>query len=203
MKLNIVLTALFTSWLITSCASYANQPGETNSKSQNTKTKQSQQNTKVQKAAPTKTSNESVKLITNRDSKIQTLLATIQVFTNLKPEEQKLSIETSNQALLINQNDLNQKIQLAAMLTLANKKLRNPTKAKEILENLSQDTSLNAEDAALISLMQAYTEHLQTAQKDLKRYDLKQDILLQRNEELSRKLKDLKNIEKTMTKRKK
>jgi len=203
MKLKLVLTALFTTWLLTSCASYANQPANTSVEDRKANTKELQIGKNNQQASQTKTNNEGVKLITNRDSKIQTLLASIQAFTNLKPEEQKLSIETSNKALLTNKNDLNQKIQLAAMLTLANKKLRNPTKAKEILDALSQDASLNAEDAALISLMQAYTSHLQTAQKDLKRYDLKQDILLQRNEKLSRKLKDLKNIEKTMNNRKK
>ncbi len=172
MKYYIIFTSLLYSLLLTGCVTHTNSPIDNG-----------------------------VKLEVIEDQHIQETLIFLQIFFKETTEIQKIKIEASNRALSINPNNLHHRIKLAVMLFVANKPLQNTIKANKILKNLLQDNTLNPEDAAFVSLLNAYSELLNKKHTEIKRAHTKQDVLLDRNQALQKQLDNLKSIEKSMIER--
>lgn len=153
-----------------------------------------------------------VKLAPAKQERITELLTFSDSFSNLTLEAQKKYFADTSQALAENKNDLTQRIKLAIMFALPSSRLRDVTKAQNLLQDLLQENSLNPQEFAFTSLFYEYTldnvKQLQKNKEDAKKLDALQQkydslqqknaALEQKNTTLEQKLHDLKDIEKSM-----
>jgi hypothetical protein len=160
-----------------------------------------------------------VKLAPAKQERITELLAFSDSFSNLTLEAQKKYFADTSQALVENKNDLTQRIKLAIMYALPSSRLRDVTKAQNLLQDLLQENSLNPQEFAFTSLLYEYSldniKQLQKNKEDTKKLDVLQQkydtlqqknaaldqknaTLEQKNAALEQKLHDLKDIEKSM-----
>ncbi|NOS96884.1 MAG: hypothetical protein HOP25_00220 [Methylotenera sp.] len=160
-----------------------------------------------------------VKLAPAKQERITELLAFSDSFSNLTLEAQKKYFADTSQALVENKNDLTQRIKLAIMYALPSSRLRDVTKAQNLLQDLLQENSLNPQEFAFTSLLYEYSvDNVKQTQKnkdDAKRLELvqqkyessqqryetlqqKNTTLELKNAALEQKLHDLKNIEKSI-----
>jgi hypothetical protein len=145
--------------------------------------------------------------VTKQDS-ISSLLLFIDRFSNDSLEAQRKSFNETNRALIENKSDIAERIQLAIMLSLPSSRVRDTTKAQNLLQDLLQENVLDPTESALTSLLYEYVlDDVKQSQKnrdDLKKLDLAQqklEVLQQKYDALDKKLNDLKNIEKTISDR--
>jgi hypothetical protein len=150
------------------------------------------------------------KIITGKHDRMDELMAFIENYSNLAPDAQKKVFSTTNQALAENKSNIVLRTKLAIMLALPTSRLRDPSKAQNLLQDLLREDNLEAQENALLGLLYEYaqddTKLQQRARDDSKKLDLSQqkiDALQQKNDALEQKLNELKNIEKTMTERSK
>jgi hypothetical protein len=150
------------------------------------------------------------KIITCKPDRMDELMAFIENYSNLAPDAQKKVFSTTNQALAENKSNLVLRTKLAIMLALPTSRLRDPTKAQSLLQDLLREDNLEPQENALLGLLYEYAQDdaklQQKARDDAKKLELSQqknDALQQKNDALEQKLNELKNIEKTMTERSK
>jgi hypothetical protein len=149
-----------------------------------------------------------IRIFSSSQDRVLELLAFCETYSNLTPEAQKKAFAATSQALATNKNDLMQRTKQAIMLALPSSRLRDTTKAQNLLQDLLQENNLSRSDADLIGLLYEYTvfdnKQLQRVREETKKNELTQqkyETLLQKNEALEQKLNDLKNIERTMNER--
>lgn len=154
------------------------------------------------------TQSNGIRIFSSSQDRVLELLAFCETYSNLTPEAQKKVFAATNQALAANKNDLMQRTKQAIMLALPSSRLRDTTKAQNLLQDLLQENNLSSSDADLIGLLYEYTvfdnKQLQRVREETKKNELMQqkyETLLQKNEALEQKLNDLKNIERTMNER--
>lgn len=154
------------------------------------------------------TQSNGIRIFSSSQDRVLELLAFCETYSNLTPEAQKKAFAATNQALAANKNDLMQRTKQAIMLALPSSRLRDTTKAQNLLQDLLQENNLSRSDADLIGLLYEYTvfdnKQLQRVREETKKNELTQqkyETLLQKNEALEQKLNDLKNIERTMNER--
>jgi hypothetical protein len=154
------------------------------------------------------TTTNGIRIFSSSQDRVLELLAFCETYSNLTPEAQKKAFASTNQALAANKNDLMQRTKQAIMLALPSSRLRDTTKAQNLLQDLLQENNLSRSDADLIGLLYEYTvfdnKQLQRVREETKKNELTQqkyETLLQKNEALEQKLNDLKNIERTMNER--
>jgi len=143
-----------------------------------------------------------------KQNNVAELLAFIDSYSNLTPEMQKKAFAETNQALAENKNNLLNHLKLASMYALPTSRLRDNTKAQNLLQDLLQENTLHPSDSYLISLLYEYTtdytKQLQKNRDDMKKLETAQqkyEALELKNKVLEQKLNELKNIEKTMSDR--
>jgi hypothetical protein len=144
-----------------------------------------------------------IETLAAKQDRVISLLLFIDRFSNDTLDAQRKSF---NQALLENKSDLTGRIKLAVMFSLPSSRIRDTTKAQNLLQELLQENSLNPTESALTSLFYEYVlDNIKQSQKnkdDLKKLDLNQqklETLQQKYDALDKKLNDLKNIEKTIS----
>lgn len=154
------------------------------------------------------TTTNGIRIFSSSQDRVLELLAFCETYSNLTPEAQKKAFAATSQALAANKNDLMQRTKQAIMLALPSSRLRDTTKAQNLLQDLLQENNLSRSDADLIGLLYEYTvfdnKQLQRVREETKKNELTQqkyETLLQKNEALEQKLNDLKNIERTMNER--
>jgi len=127
------------------------------------------------------------------------LLDFINHYTESSKEVQKKTYMSVMQALASDKENVKLKIKHAAILTMPKSSLRNTSAAKQHLEALLTNTNLSKSNTHLVKLLHTFLlDH--TESKKLRESAKKVEALKQKNKVLSQKLKDLKDIEKTMIK---
>ncbi len=141
-----------------------------------------------------------------KQGRVNSLLLFIDRFSNDTLDAQRKSFNETNRALLESKSDLTERIKLAIMLSLPSSRMRDTTKAQNLLQELLQENSLNPSESSLTSLFYEYAlDDIKQSQKnkdDLKKLELSQqklETLQQKYDALDKKLNDLKNIEKTIS----
>ncbi len=129
------------------------------------------------------------------------LLDFITYYESLEEKEQKSAYLEVVQALAQDKQDNKLRIKHAAILSLPNSTLRDTKAAEEHLTTLLADHSLSESNANLVKLLHLFIIEYRSEQQKMRDVSKKVDTLKQRNKALSRKLNDLKNIEKTMIER--
>jgi len=129
------------------------------------------------------------------------LLHFISNYTQLSKAKQHAAYMTVVQGLAENQDDIKLKIKQAAILAIPNSSQRDSKLAKQHLDALLADTQLSESNMSLVQLIHAFTLDYQTQVKKSDVITKKVDSLKKKNKALSRKLNDIKNIEKTMIER--
>lgn len=136
-------------------------------------------------------------------------------YANLPAEVQKQEFTTTNQALLIEPNDVFLRIKLIIIHGLPSSSLFDGAKAQNLLQQLIQENSLSNADLAFANLLFEYLTATNKANKNIKDDQKRIDSILQKNEVLQiklegtqqkleaaqQKLNELKNIEKSMSER--
>lgn len=143
-----------------------------------------------------------------KQSNVTELLAFIDSYSNLTPEMQRKVFAETNQALAENKTNLLYRLKLASMFALPSSRMRDNTKAQNLLQDILQENTLHPSDSFLISLLYEYTtdytKQLQKNRDDMKKLESAQqkyEALELKNKLLEQKLIELKNIEKTMNDR--
>jgi len=150
----------------------------------------------------------SLKAIISKQNYAIELLAFIDEYSNLTPEVQKKAFAETTQVLAENKNNLLYRLKLASMLALPTSRMRDNTKAQNLLQDILQENVLSSSDSALVSLLYEYTTDY-TKQSQKSREEIKKVEAIQQKYEaselksraLEQKLNELKNIEKTMNER--
>jgi len=130
------------------------------------------------------------------------LLAFITEYTTLTPEAQSHVHAENKHALDKDQTNIPLNIKHAAMLALPNSTVRDTEAAQQRLQTLLKNQSLSNSDMDLVNLLHTFTVEHRALSTEFESKTKKLEALKKRNKILGQKLNDLKNIEKTMIKRK-
>ncbi len=129
------------------------------------------------------------------------LLSFIATFGQLNRDEQKSTYTNIVQKLAEDQSNTKSRIKQAAILAIPNSSLRDTHLAQQKLDALLADSSMSNSNMDLIKLIHSFTLEHNEVKKEASEITKKADRLKLRNRALSRKLNDIKNIEKSMIER--
>ncbi len=202
MKLSIFMTILLASMLTTACVNPALKQSSEAKKPSND-TKQSDDAKKSDAKQGT-----GVKLIPIKISDATEFLNFAEAFSNMPPDEQKQTLTSTNQALVLNPNDLVQRMKLVMMLGLPSSNLVDMPKAQSLLQAILQEDILQSTQLAYAHVLFDYLVAANKVNKNIHDDSKRVDLLQQKNEALQlkldaaqQKLDDLKKIEKSMGER--
>lgn len=129
------------------------------------------------------------------------LLEFIASYGSLNKEQQQSTYMEVVEALAKDKEDTKLKIKHAVILSLPSSTLRDEVTAAEHLKALSADQTLSESNANLVDMLHTFTTAYNTELQKSRDASKKAVALKQKNKALGQKLKDLKNIEKTMIER--
>lgn len=138
-----------------------------------------------------------------------------ETFSNLPVDMQKLVFLETNQALIINQNDLLHRMKLVMIYGLPSSNLQDTVKAQQLLQKILQEDILANSQLAFANLLFDYLAMVNKPTKNTNGEPKRADNLQQKNEALQlkldatqqkleaaqQKLDDLRKIEKSMGER--
>ena len=153
-------------------------------------------------------SKKAIKINTNKDDHTDEWLLFIDRFSNATMDAQKKILVETNHSLTEDKSNLTERVKLAVIYTIPSSRLKDASKAQNLLQDIMQGSNLNATESALLGLLYEYVvddnRQSQKNKDDLKKLELSQqklEALQQKYEALDKKLNDLKNIEKTISER--
>ena len=136
----------------------------------------------------TSSTNGTVKVNPQKNSDALEYLEFAETYSNLLPDMQKQALSTSNQALVINKNDIAHRMKLVMIYGLASSTLLDTVKAKNLLQQILLEDTLSNSQLAFAHVLFDYLVLMNKGAKyngdDQKRVD----SLQQKNEALQLKL---------------
>lgn len=156
-----------------------------------------------------------VKLNPTQNSDASEYLNFAEAFSNMSPDTQKLALASTNQALVLNPNELAQRMKLVMIVGLPSSSLLDTPKAQNLLQQILQEDILSGTQLAFAHVLFDYLAAINKVAKnthdDTKRAELLQqknevlqiklDATQQKLEASQQKLDELKKIEKSMGER--
>lgn len=172
MKINNLLVILLVSALLTACAS---PTSKTNGKP-------------AEQKQSSETKGNGISLFSPKAADVNDYLAFAEDYANLSPEAQKQALNTTNQLLAANPNDLLQRFKLAMIYALPSSALQDGQKAQNLLLSILQENQLTSAQTAYAHILFDYVMAMNKANKTSRDGDKRIETILQKNDTLQNKL---------------
>ncbi|MGB4811726.1 MAG: hypothetical protein WBP13_04495 [Methylophilaceae bacterium] len=143
------------------------------------------------KQQPLPNANKGLILPSIKNNDVNEWLAFAEQYANLTPDAQKLSLSNTNQALSVNPGDVGLRMRLAIIHGLPSSSLQDIPKAQYLLQNLLIENNLNNAQLSFTHILFDYVVASNKASKNSREDEKRQDVILQKNENLQNKLENL------------
>ena len=138
--------------------------------------------------SPTNKSTAAVKVVASKSIDAIEYLEFAEAFSNMPIEAQRQSLNSTNQALTLNPNDLLHRMKLAMIYGLPSSMLADPMKAQQLLQKVLQEGILANSQLAFANVLFDYLVVLNKPSKQANGDTKRADSLQQKNEALQLKL---------------